>query len=160
METKEQRQKRIKKMLDAGIANYEAYIKQLDDVIDSKTYAEAVEYYENLSDSNKLYATILQTYKMMLSIYQSGLESENENDKKLKSAIDEIMRKMTAEEATSKGKRLADDVETLQKIQKRMAELTDSYVRYTDLVRAESKKKHSICSGECEKYRKLLESVP
>ena len=111
METKEQRQKRIKKMLDAGIANYEAYIKQLEDVIDSKTYAEAVEYYENLSDSNKLYATILQTYKMMLSIYQSGLESENENDKKLKSAIDEIMRKMTAEEATSKGKRLADDVE-------------------------------------------------
>ena len=133
METKEQRQKRIKKMLDAGIANYEAYIKQLEDVIDSKTYTEAVEYYENLSDSNKLYATILQTYKMMLSIYQSGLESENENDKKLKSAIDEIMRKMTAEEATSKGKRLADDVETLQKIQKRMAELTDSYVRYTDL---------------------------
>lgn len=160
METKEQRQKRIKKMLDAGIANYEAYIKQLEDVIDSKTYTEAVEYYENLSDSNKLYATILQTYKMMLSIYQSGLESENENDKKLKSAIDEIMRKMTAEEATEKGKKLADDVETLQKIQKRMAELTDSYVRYTDLVRAESKKKHSICSKECEKYRKLLESVP
>ena len=65
METKEQRQKRIKMMLDSGIKNFDTYVRQQKEIIDSDTYSKAMEYYELSSQSAKIYESLMYTYKML-----------------------------------------------------------------------------------------------
>lgn len=160
METKEQRQKRIKTMLDSGIKNFDTYVRQHKEIIDSDTYSKAMEYYELSSQSAKIYESLMYTYKMLENIYSGRDEVLTGNDRTISQEIDYIWARVQEANKEELGHKLANDAEALQEIHKKLEELTPSYKKYSDIVSEEASEKHNISRASMDNYVEILVNIP